>query len=197
MTEPTAVATGGSANVPTVGARRMRTAAYSLLTAGSLTAVAGANATWRRTVGELGQEVTRTGADATGTLALILAGVLAAGTLLMLTLRTRGRRLLTLPLALVAIAMVMLGVAQVGEPGATWLPIAYSVAGLVALAGVAVVAATAHRWPAPADRFSRRARRAGTRADDDPADVWRALDEGHDPTENDDSAGNRRRDRPE
>ena len=63
MTEPTAVATGGSANVPTVGARRMRTAAYSLLTAGSLTAVAGANATWRRTVGELGQELTRTGAD--------------------------------------------------------------------------------------------------------------------------------------
>lgn len=176
---------------------RWRATAYALLVLGALAGVAAANATWRHTVDTLGREVARTGADATGTLALVLAGVVGAGTLLSLTLRLRGRRVLGVPLALVAIGMVVTGVAQVGEPGATWLPLAYAAAGIVALLGVVVLELTAHRWPASPDRYARRRRREDTTADDDPAEVWKALDEGIDPTRSGRSAGTPGQDRPE
>lgn len=180
-----------------LSARRARATAYSLLVAGALGGVAAANAHWRRTTGDLGQEITRTGVEATGTLALVLVGVLAAGTLLMLTLRTRGRRLMTLPLAIVTISMVMTGIAQVGEPGGTKVPMAYALAGLVGLGGVVVTALTVHRWPTGADRYARRGDRSETDAADDPAEVWKAMDEGYDPTDPAGSAGTRAEDRPE
>lgn len=176
---------------------RWRAAAYALLVAGALGGVAAANATWRHAVDTFGRDEARTGVAATGTLALVLAGVVAAGTLLSLTLRRRGRRILGVPLALVAIGMVMTGVARLGAPGATWLPLAYAVAGLLALVGVVVLELTVHRWPVAPDRYARRRRSEQTVADDDPAEVWKALDEGLDPTRSGRSAGTAAADRSE
>lgn len=176
---------------------RWRAAAYTLLVAGAVGGVAAANATWGHTVDAIGRDVPRTGVAATGSLALVLAGVIAAGTLLALTLRRRGRRALGVLLAVVAIGMVVTGVGRVGEAGATWLPLSYAAAGVLALAGVVVLELTVHRWPVSPDRYARHRRREQTAADDDPADVWKAQDEGFDPTDSGRSAGTAARDRPE
>lgn len=176
---------------------RPRPVAYALLVAGAVGALSAAGSTWARETGGLGQPLARSGADVTGSLATVLAGVLGAGTLLLLTLRSTGRRVLSGALALVGAGMLALGIARTTSAGATWLPVAYAAAGLAGLLGAVVVAATAHRWPAPSGRYARRDAAAGTAPDDDPADVWRALDEGIDPTARGRSAGTRGPDRPE
>jgi Tryptophan-associated transmembrane protein (Trp_oprn_chp) len=97
---------------------------------------------------------------------------------LILVLGTPGRRVLGLLLGLLGLAMVLAGF--LSEPAVPWR-IGYAAGGaLVAFGGLLTVITGAH-WPAPADRFHKRA--TGTLADSgDPADLWRAMDAGLDPT---------------
>jgi len=128
--------------------------------------------------------------------------VVVAGTLLMLVLRTRGRRVVAVALALVGAGIVLVGVLrqapsadavrnQVREVSLVdqfalqptpWAWV-YAAAGLLAAAGAVLTVLTARNWPTRADRFSRAdAPVRPVSASDDPMDVWKALDAGLDPT---------------
>jgi hypothetical protein len=115
-------------------------------------------------------------------------------------LRTRGRQVVAVLLALSAAGIVVLGAVR-PQPSATavrtqvrqvsladqfalastgW-SYGYASSGLLVLAGALLVLATAARWPQRSDRF-RRAAPVVSLASDDPAEVWRAQDAGLDPT---------------
>ena len=165
-----------------------------------LALVTGAQAWWRAT-GE-GVEIAFTGTESTAGLSQALGVVALAGWLLVLVLRTRGRRVVGVLLALTGLGVVLVGVLR-QRPSATTVrnsvrevsladsfelaaspwPYLYAATGLLVLACGLATLLTAGRWPARVDRFSRNAERvAGTTADDDPAEVWRAQDAGLDPT---------------
>ena len=170
------------------------------LLGGALALVTGAQPWWRAT-GD-GVSVTFTGTETTAGLAQALGVVALAGWLLVLVLRTRGRRLVGLLLALAGAGVVVVGVLglrpseaavrsevrqvsladQFGLAATGW-SYGYAATGSLVLAGGLLVVVTAPRWPRRADRFTRSAAvAAATAADDDPAAVWRAQDAGLDPT---------------
>lgn len=165
-----------------------------------LALVSGAQAWWRAT-GE-GVAVAFTGTESTAGLSQALGVVALAGLLLVLVLRTRGRRVVGVLLTLAGLGIVGVGalrqrpsattvrnqvrevsLADSFELAASVWPYAYAGTGLLVLVCGLTTLLTAARWPARVDRFSRSAERAvGTTADDDPAEVWRAQDAGLDPT---------------
>ena len=102
--------------------------------------------------------------------ALALAGL--AGTLLMLALRTPGRRVVGGALALLGLGMVAAGVAAALAGPSRW-SIGYAVAGALVAVGGVLTLLTSPGWPSRAARFEAR---------DEPADLWRAQDAGLDPT---------------
>jgi hypothetical protein len=133
------------------------------------------------------------GNDATATLAGVLAGAAAAGGGLAVLLRSIGRRILGVLLALLGVGMVLTGWTahtdpvqgvpfDTGAPASTGLQFAYAGAGLLVVIGGVLFALRAHRWPARPDRFARLNRAAAVRAEDDAGEVWKALDQGFDPT---------------
>jgi uncharacterized membrane protein (TIGR02234 family) len=170
------------------------------LLGGALALVTAAQPWWRAT-GE-GVSVAFTGTQTTAGLASALGVVALAGWLLVLVLRTRGRRLVGLMLALTGaggVAVGLLGLRPSAEAVrtqvrqvsladqfalvATGWSYGYAATGLLVLVGGLLVVATAPRWPRRADRFTRSAAAAAaTTAEDDPAAVWRAQDAGLDPT---------------
>lgn len=165
-----------------------------------LALVSGAQPWWRAT-GE-GVAVTFTGTESTAGLSQALGVVALAGLLLVLVLRTRGRRVVGVLLTLTGLGIVGVGalrqrpsattvrnqvrevsLADSFELAASVWSYAYAGTGLLVLVCGLTTLLTAGRWPARVDRFSRSAERAaGTTADDDPAEVWRAQDAGLDPT---------------
>lgn len=136
--------------------------------------------------------------------ATALAMVCAAGALAYLATSGAPRRLLALVVGIVAalgVVLVARGLGRIDasvrrmaadtaspspavETSAWWPVVAALGFGLVLVLGSIAVRQSA-RWPALGRRFDRPPRRAPPRtvATDDPADVWRALDEGRDPTE--------------
>lgn len=142
------------------------------------------------------------GGDGVGGLPQAVVAVLAAGVLLALTLRGWGRVVLAAGLVLVGATMAGVGlfaplpsddvidqlVQQVTfeqtEPARrAWGGYGFAAAGLVAVIGAAFVLAAGRPPARTTDRFSRK---AGTTAEvapeDDALAVWRALDDGVDPT---------------
>src|SRR5699024_5411416 len=73
---------------------------------------------------------------------------------------------------------------QPGAPTRAWGGYGYAAAGVLVLLGAAGLAVTARRRgdDVRADRFARSARARSVAADDDSLSVWRALDDGRDPT---------------
>jgi hypothetical protein len=132
-----------------------RSVAFGSLLAGSLLALAVA---W-----------TELSVDQSLAQALALAAL--AGTGLILVLRVRGRRVLGLLLGVLGSSMALAGVMLSG-PAAVWR-VAYAIGGIGVLAGGLLTLVTVAGWPAPAQRFERA---------ETPADLWRALDAGLDPT---------------
>ncbi|MGD7707161.1 Trp biosynthesis-associated membrane protein [Microlunatus sp. Y2014] len=146
------------------------------------------------------------GADAAAGLPTAVAAVVAAGALLSLALRGRGRTVLGVVLAVAAVGMVVLGVVApeptapmvaaavqqvslgaVGELTRSWGGWAYAASGLVGLAG-AVALVVVRGKDRTGDRFDRTAKAsagAAVSADGelDPLLAWRALDAGDDPTD--------------
>lgn len=183
---------------PAPAAPRSRALAFALLLGGSLIALGVAGQNWWTL--PAGPAVT--GNQATDTLAGVLAGAAAAGATLTLLLRSIGRRLLGVVLAALAVAMISSGVAAepaanpatlpgAGAPQATGMQLAYVAAGVLVAVGALLMVVRAHTWPVRPDRFSRSARVRGVRAEDDAGAVWKALDQGFDPTapDTDDTSG--------
>lgn len=150
---------------------RTRGPAFLLMAAGGLAAVILGGQSWYTVPGI---DVSFSGKDATGGLAQVLPAVVLAGALLMLTVRTLGRRIVGVLVGLAAIAMTGMGLfprqpgagevaskvrqATLRDAGQLHLQgwnFGYAAAGLVALAGAVLMVLFAHRWPRRPDRFTR------------------------------------------
>lgn len=184
---------------------RSRAIAFGcLLAGGALALIASAQPWWRGVadgVGGPGVGVKFTGSQATGGLSQALAIVALAGTLLMLVLRSRGRRILGGALVVVGIAVALVGAlwmqprpdavrSQLGHvgvlnafgPTATAWPWIFALAGSLIATGAALVMITAATWPAASDRFQPGAQLTSS---EEPAELWKAMDAGLDPTTDD------------
>lgn len=182
--------------------KRLGAWSWVLLLAGTLGAFATAAQPWWQ-VAHPGGAVPIPGNEASGALPTTLAAVLAAGVLLSLTLRGWGRMVLGALLGLVGIGVIVLGVAApeppdevvarlaqavtldpTGPPTRAWGGYGFAAAGLVVLLGAAALVVATRRAGRPdrVDRFSRSAPSRPVAPDDDALSVWRALDEGRDPT---------------
>lgn len=181
---------------------RSRTLAIGGLALGGLLAVIVSAQPWWRAEAD-GADVAFTGSDASAGLTQALALVVLAGTLLALTLRARGRRILGVLLTVAGVGVVIVGAIRLRPSGAnvrtrlrevsladqyelvgTAWPWIYAVAGVLVLGGAVVMVATSGRWPQRADRFQRATREAAVSNPDeaDPAALWKAMDAGIDPT---------------
>jgi uncharacterized membrane protein (TIGR02234 family) len=185
-----------------------RVLAYGLLLAGGALALLAGTQPWWRVAGE-GVVVKITGTDATGGLSQALVIVVLAGTLLLLALRTRGRRLVGALLLSVGLGMALTGGLR-GQPNpeavrsqipeaslvdalnlnATVWPWVYAISGVLITAGAAVTMITAGSWPSRSDRFRSRSSQAESDIPDDPAELWKAMDAGVDPTAADQTLDN-------
>jgi uncharacterized membrane protein (TIGR02234 family) len=186
-----------------------RVLAYGLLLAGGALALLAGTQPWWRVAGE-GVVVKITGTEATGGLSQALVIVVLAGTLLFLALRGRGRRLVGALLLTVGLGMAVAGGlrrqpnpavvrSQVPHAGlvdaldlsATVWPWVYAISGVLITAGAAVTMITAGNWPSRSDRFRSRSSQAESDIPEDPAELWKAMDAGVDPTATAASVGNR------
>lgn len=171
-----------------------------LLLGGGLGVVAAAQPWWRA----VGQDVSVkfSGQDVTAGLSQALAVVTLAGALLILVLRSRGRRVVGMLLSCAGLGIAVVGALRVRPSSDAVLtqvrevslanqfalvptpwPWVYAVAGVLVVIGAVLTVLTAARWPVRADRFTRTERPVQpVSASDEPADVWKALDAGMDPT---------------
>ena len=175
---------------------------WVLLLIGTVGAFAAAPQPWWQ-VTHPGGTVPIPGNESAGALPTTLAAVLAAGLLLALTLRGWGRLVLAAVLGLAGVGVIVLGLAApqppaevvarlaqavtldpTGPPTRAWGGYGYAAAGVLVLLGAVALAGTARRRgdDGRADRFSRENTSKPVAADDDALSVWRALDEGRDPT---------------
>ena len=190
-----------------------RGTAFGLLLLGAVTMLITAGLPWY----DAGHGVTVNGNDVSGGLSQALAAVVLAGTLLMLTLRATGRRVVAVVLALSAVGAGFTAFQRPSEQEvlaelrkrtltdvvalqATGGSYGYLAGCVLVLAGAVLVCSYAGRWPQRAARFERDAGSAepaaasATRATTDPEDqaaLWKAIDAGEDPTDGseDDSPG--------
>ena len=152
---------------------RGRATALALLLAGGALALVASAQPWWRAIGE-GVSVGFKGSEATGGLSQALAFVVLAGTLLILALRVRGRRIVGGLLIAVGAGVVVLGglrvrpsaaavrtqvrevslADQFALTGTAW-PWVYAAAGALVLAGATSVIINAPRWRVSAARFER------------------------------------------
>jgi uncharacterized membrane protein (TIGR02234 family) len=182
---------------------RSRALAFGCLLLGGGLALVGSAQPWWRAVGE-GVVVKFSGTQATGGLSQALAIVALAGTLLMLALRTRGRRVIGALLLLVGAGIAIVGGlrlrpsadavrSQVREvsladafhlSATVWLWI-FAIAGVLVAGGALLTMTTAGTWPSGSDRFQPGSSKTVVSASEDPAELWKAMDAGVDPTAND------------
>lgn len=181
--------------------RSSRSLAHAGLVLGGGLGVVAAAQPWFTAVGR-DVSVQISGVQSTAGLNQALAVVTLAGALLILVLKTRGRRVVGVLLTLVGLGIVVLGalrtepspdavLTQVREVSLAdqfaldptpWAWV-YTGAGALVVTGAILTATTAGRWPIRVDRFARDEGPArSVAATDEPADVWKALDAGMDPT---------------
>ena len=182
---------------------RSRALSFGCLLLGGGLALVGSAQPWWRAVGE-GVVVKFSGTQATGGLSQALAIVALAGTLLMLALRTNGRRIIGALLLLVGAGIAVVGglrlrpstaavrsqvrevsLADAFHLSATVWPWIFAIAGMLVAAGAVLTITTAGTWPSGSDRFQPGSSKAVVSATDDSAELWKAMDAGVDPTAND------------
>jgi uncharacterized membrane protein (TIGR02234 family) len=179
---------------------RSRTLAFSCLLIGGALALIGSGQPWWRASGE-GVVLRFSGTQATGGLSQALAIVVLAGTFLMLALRTRGRRVVGVLLVLVGVELAVVGglglrpsadaissqihevsLADTLQLTATVWPWVFAVSGVLVTVGAVLTMITAGSWPSRSDRFRPGSSRSEVPAAQDPAELWKAMDAGFDPT---------------
>jgi uncharacterized membrane protein (TIGR02234 family) len=177
---------------------RSRALAFGCLLIGGALALIGSGQPWWRGAGE-GVVLKFSGTQATGGLSQALAILALAGTLLLLALRTRGRRIIGALLALVGVGLAVVGGLGL-RPGAdafgsqvrqasladtlsaTAWPWIFVGSGVLITIGAVLTMITARTWPSRSDRFRPGSGRSEDPASDDPAELWKAMDAGVDPT---------------
>jgi uncharacterized membrane protein (TIGR02234 family) len=187
---------------------RSRALAFGCLLIGGALALVGSAQPWWHATGE-GVVLKFSGTQATGGLSQALAIVALAGTLLMLALRPRGRRVVGTLLLLVGVGLAVVGglglqpsadavgsevhgvsLANTFQLSATVWPWLFAVSGALVAIGAVLTMITAGSWPARSNRFQSGQSRAEVPVTEDPAALWKAMDAGADPT-TDASVGNR------
>ena len=182
---------------------RSRGLAFGCLLAGGGLALIAGTLPWWRGVGEAAA-LEFTGSQATGGLSQALGIVALAGTLLLLALRSRARRAVGALLALIGIGVVLVGTwwlqprpgavrRQLGhgnllgnvDLSATAWPWIYAVAGLLITGGAALTMITAGAWPSGSVRFQPDPQGQAAAGSEEPAELWKAMDAGMDPTTDD------------
>ena len=122
----------------------------------------------------------------------------------MLALRSRGRRVVAALLLLAGVGIALVGGfglrprpdavrSQLGHVNlldnfgltATAWPWIFALAGLLIVGGALVTIITAGNWPAGSDRFQTKSDKAQAATSEEPAELWKAMDAGVDPTLND------------
>lgn len=192
----------GPGGAGTTVAARLRPISWLLLAVAALGGfVVGAQPWWVAVTPS--RQVPITGIQSAAGLPQALAAVVAAGLLLSFTLRGWGRVVLGALLVVAGAGAVVLGLVSPQPTGEVvaqlvqavtldsvtglrrdWGGYGFAVAGLLAALGGLGLVVAGRGDPARADRFRRAAaeRVSTTSADDDPLEVWRALDAGVDPT---------------
>jgi uncharacterized membrane protein (TIGR02234 family) len=186
---------------------KSRTLAFGCLFIGGGLALVASEQPWWRATGE-GVVLRLSGTQATGGLSQALAIVALAGTLLMLALQTRGRRMTGGLLLLVGVGLAVVGalglqpsadavrsqahevsLAETFRLSVTVWPWIFTVAGVLVTAAAVLTMITAGSWPARSDLFQRARGEAEALASEDPAELWKAMDAGLDPTTDARAAG--------
>lgn len=168
---------------------------------GAVLGLLSASQGWWRVVAGQGDPTSISGNDASGGLAYVLPLVALAGWLLGLSLRGVGRRIVAVLLALTGAGMIAAGVPRrppesvienAGQPlgldpvtsvTATAWPYVFCVAGVLVLLGAVAAFVAGGARPRRASRFDRTSDAARVTSSDDPSQIWKALDQGMDPTE--------------
>lgn len=185
---------------PATGPGRARSRTYALgglLVGAALSLIAGSQPWWRAEAE--GLDATLSGTESTGGISSGLAFVVAAGALLLLTLSVRGRQVVAALLALVGGSMAVLGIIRV-RPSAeavrdqvrtmsladqfslsatTW-PWVYGGAGVLVVLAAMITLIRSGAWPRRTTRYQRGTPVSSPR--EHPAEAWRAMDAGLDPT---------------
>jgi uncharacterized membrane protein (TIGR02234 family) len=180
---------------------KSRVLAFGCLLVGGVLALMSSAQPWWRATGE-GVVVKFTGSQVTGGLSQALGIVALAGTLLMLVLQVRGRRLVAAMLLLVGVGLVLAGALRL-QPSAdavrsqvreislvdafqlslTAWPWLFILSGALIVSGATLTMITAGRWPPRSRSFGPAPGVPEHDNADDPAELWKALDAGADPTE--------------
>jgi uncharacterized membrane protein (TIGR02234 family) len=180
---------------------RSRALAFgSLLAGGALALIAGGQPWWRAAAVE-GLVVKITGTQATGGLSQALAVVALAGTLLLLALRGNGRRIVGALLLLIGIGLILAGalglepspsavrsevrevsLADAFSLSATAWPWIFALSGVLVVLGAVTTMITAGSWPSRSNRFQPKVNHGVPASSDEPAELWKAMDAGVDPT---------------
>jgi uncharacterized membrane protein (TIGR02234 family) len=183
---------------------RSRTVGFGLLVLGAVAVIAFAAVPWYT----VDARTRFSGTAITGGVAQVLGVAVLAGSLLMITLRTTGRRIVALLVAIIGILAVIFlpwqqpdsdevfaelrkhSLADSYQLHLTGGNVGYLVSWLAVLAGCFVVGRYAHRWPLRASRFERTAVPrtaagipAGPDGEPDAGAIWKAIDAGEDPTD--------------
>jgi uncharacterized membrane protein (TIGR02234 family) len=160
--------------------------------------VASAQPWWRAT--GTGVDVPFTGTESSAGLSQALIVVALAGTLLVLTLRRRGRQVVAILLALLGAGIAVTGALRLRPSGSAvrnrlrqtsladsyaltssvW-PFLYAGAGMLIFGAAVLMAVRSPHWSQRTDRFQRPGV-PGTGDASDPAALWKAIDAGIDPT---------------
>jgi uncharacterized membrane protein (TIGR02234 family) len=179
---------------------KSRTLAFGCLIIGGALALVGSAQPWWRADGQ-GAVVKFSGTQATTGLSQALAIVALAGTLLLLVLRARGRRVVGGLLLVIGATVAIVGVLRLQPSAAavrsqvrevsladafqlspTVWPWVFALAGVLVAGGAVLTMITAAAWSSASDRFQAGVASAESSAADDPAELWKALDAGVDPT---------------
>jgi uncharacterized membrane protein (TIGR02234 family) len=179
---------------------KSRTLAFGCLIIGGLLALVGSAQQWWRADGQ-GVVAKLTGTQATTGLSQALAIVALVGTLLLLVLRTRGRRVIGALLLLVGAAIAIVGAVR-PQPSAEALrshvrevsltdafqltatvwPWVFALSGVLVAGGGVLTMITVPEWPSGSDRFKTGLAKSDGSGPDDSAELWKAMDAGVDPT---------------
>jgi hypothetical protein len=146
---------------------------------GAAVAAVAAHQTWTRAPAAARglPAVTATGSDvAPVVLPLSLVALAAWGTVLVL--RVTGRRVVAVVGLAASVAASVVALTHVGDTHGTSWPVVAGVAAALSAAGFGVVLARAQRWP----EMSRRYDAPSDQPEQTDNDLWKALDEGRDPT---------------